>query len=207
MTQDECDGALERGMELARETDADLCGVGDMGIGNTTSASALVALLLNRDGSETVGMGTGAVGEMLARKRRVVDAALQHHRPAWDGSARDALARVGGFETAGMTGFMLGCAAQRIPVVVDGFVATAAALCAVRTVSALRDYLFFGHESEERFHSAVLQDLNAEPILRLRMRLGEGTGAVLAMQVMEQALACYHEMATFEGAGVSNREP
>ncbi len=206
MTRDEMEKALAAGQGLATNETADLCGVGEMGIGNTSSAAALVALLLEREGSETVGAGTGADGKALARKREVIQHAVTVHRGNWDGSPEDALARVGGFEIAGMIGYMLGCAERRVPVVVDGFIATAAALCALRMSPALGDYLFYGHCSAERFHAELLDALDARPILHLDLRLGEGTGAALAMSVIRQALACYCEMATFADAGVSNRE-
>jgi nicotinate-nucleotide--dimethylbenzimidazole phosphoribosyltransferase len=177
-----------------------------MGIGNTSSASALCALLLGRDGSDAVGAGTGATGSLLETKRRVIDAAVRFHRDQWDNTAEDALRRVGGFEIAGMTGYMLGCAARRVPVVVDGFIATAAALCAIKMQPAVSDYLFFGHVSDEQFHKNVLEELGVSAILNLGMRLGEGSGAVLGVQILEQAMNCYHNMATFSSAGVSNRD-
>lgn len=205
MTSEECGRAIQNGIDTARNSDADICGIGEMGIGNTSSASAFFALMMNVDGASTVGRGTGAQGELLERKRCIIDKAVKFHKKEWDGTSIEALKRVGGFEIAGMTGFIIGCASKRVPVVVDGFITTAAALCAVRMVPDVKDYLFFGHASNEQFHRSVLKEIGAKPILELDMRLGEGTGAALAIQIIEQSLNCYHQMATFSSAGVSNR--
>ncbi|KMQ49643.1 Nicotinate-nucleotide--dimethylbenzimidazole phosphoribosyltransferase [Chitinispirillum alkaliphilum] len=205
MSREECDSALRTGIEIASKEESDITAVGEMGIGNTSSASALYALLLDVDGASTVGMGTGAVGALYEKKCRVIDEAVCFHRETWDGTAVDALRRVGGYEIAAMTGYIIGCAQKRIPVVIDGFIATASALCAIKMEPTVLDYLFFGHVSDEQFHRNVLDSLGVKPILELGMRLGEGTGAVLAMQIIEQALNCYHNMATFASAGVSDR--
>jgi nicotinate-nucleotide--dimethylbenzimidazole phosphoribosyltransferase len=204
MTPEECCRAVDAGRLVAIELNCDIAAIGEMGIGNTSSASALVALVLGVDGSTAVGRGTGAEGELLDRKRRVIHEAVKFHRLQSEGSPMEA--QVGGFEIAGMVGFIFGCAQRRIPVVVDGFIATAAALVASEDQPSVKDYLFWGHVSEEQFHRSVLEKLGARPILQLGMRLGEGTGAVLALQVIEQALNCYHLMATFSSAGVSNRD-
>ena len=205
MTEEECMKALEAGYALAAETTEDLLGIGEMGIGNTSSASALYSLLLDLDPEETVGMGTGSAGPMLERKKRVIREALVRHKESWDKSPMDALRRVGGFEIAGMTGMILGAASCRIPVVVDGFVASAAALIAMSAHPETRNYLFFAHASAEQYHKTFLRNQGLRPILDLGMRLGEGTGSALAMQVMAQALECYHRMATFESAGVAGK--
>lgn len=206
MTIEECERALNIGIDLAKQSPADLFAVGEMGIGNTSSASALIALFLGFSGAETVGAGTGAQGELLDHKRHVIDNAVKMHREQTDGSPLDILRRAGGLEIAGMAGCILGAAHTRRPVVIDGFIATAAALAASRLAPACADYLFFGHVSSEHFHRAVLDEMEASPLLNFDMRLGEGTGAVLAMQVIEQGLRCYHEMATFDSAGVSNKQ-
>lgn len=203
MSTAECDEAVRVGIELAGGSGADLIGIGEMGIGNTSSASALYSLILNADPEETVGPGTGSSGPLLERKKRVIREAVLHHRRDWNMSPLDALRRVGGFEIAGMTGMIFGAAQRRIPVVVDGFVACAAALVAVRTEPGLRGYLFFSHASAETYHTRYLEQEGIRPILSLDMRLGEGTGSVLAMQIIAQAMECYHRMATFESAGVS----
>ncbi len=206
MTPEQCAQALAAGEEVAADAACDIAAVGEMGIGNTSPASALVALLLGVDGATAVGRGTGADGDLLDQKRRVIHEAVKFHHGLWDGTAVDALARVGGFEIAGMAGFILGCAERRVPVVVDGFIATAAAFAAIHHTPAVADYLFWGHVSDEQFHQTVLEKIGARPLLQLGMRLGEGTGAVLALHVIEQALNCYHNMATFSSAGVTNRD-
>jgi nicotinate-nucleotide--dimethylbenzimidazole phosphoribosyltransferase len=206
MTDEEFVKALSAGYDLARESKCDLLGVGEMGIGNTSSASALFSLLLDLAPEDTVGSGTGSVGALLEKKKQVVRDAVLFHRSEWDHTAVDAMRRVGGFEMAGMTGMILGGAQSRIPVVVDGFVATASALVAMKMEPVVKDYLFFAHASAEQFHKPFLTFQGIEPILSLGMRLGEGTGSALAMQVIAQAMECYHRMATFDSAGVSGME-
>ena len=128
---------------------------------------------------------------------------MAFHKASWDGTPIDALARVGGLEIAAMTGFILGAGSRGIPVVVDGFIASAAALVALRINPCVRNYCIFSHASAEAFHKQFLAAEQITPVLDLGLRLGEGTGAVLAMQIVKQALACYNEMATFSSAGVS----
>jgi nicotinate-nucleotide--dimethylbenzimidazole phosphoribosyltransferase len=205
MTEEECIKAVEVGYDLGAGSTEDLLGIGEMGIGNTSSASALYSLMLGLDPEQTVGMGTGSSGPMLERKKQVIREALCLHEKAWDKSPMDALRRVGGFEIAGMTGMLFGATSHRIPVVVDGFVASAAALMAMRAQPEIRNYLFFAHASAEQYHGTFLQNHGLRPILDLGMRLGEGTGSVLAMQVLAQAMECYHRMATFEAAGVAGK--
>jgi len=205
MSDEECLKALKVGQDLATGSAGDLLGVGEMGIGNTSSASALYSLLLDLDPEDTIGGGTGSVGALLEKKKQAVREGVLFHRKQWDHTPLEALRRVGGFEIAGMTGMILGGAQSRIPVVIDGFVATAAALVAMRTVPAVKDYLFFAHASAEQFHKPFLSSQGIEPILSLDMRLGEGTGSALAMQIIAQAMECYHRMATFDSAGVSGK--
>jgi nicotinate-nucleotide--dimethylbenzimidazole phosphoribosyltransferase len=206
MTGVECAQALSAGFDLAMDSGCDLLGVGEMGIGNTTSASALYALLLNIDPDTTVGAGTGAAGDLLNRKTRVIREAVEMHRKEWNRTALEALCRVGGFEIAGMAGFMMGAAAASVPVVVDGFIASAAAAVAMGMTPNLKDYLVFSHKSSERFHGGYFDLIGVKPVLDLGMRLGEGTGAVLAMQLLMQAMNCYNQMATFASAGVSEEK-
>ncbi|MBN1602070.1 MAG: nicotinate-nucleotide--dimethylbenzimidazole phosphoribosyltransferase [Chitinispirillaceae bacterium] len=206
MTNEQCMKAIEVGYEIGAQTESSLFGIGEMGIGNTTAAAALSALLLGRTAEETTGMGTGAVGSVYERKCRVIDAALELHRKEWDGSPVDALRRVGGLEIAAMTGSIFGAASQRKPVVVDGYIATAAALTAVTMFPSVKKYLFYGHVSNEFFHRALLSEIDGEPILDLGMRLGEGSGAALALGIIMQAMNCYHQMATFSSARVSNKD-
>ncbi len=206
MAADECERAIEAGAGVARTAEADLLGVGDMGIGNTAASSALYSLLLDLEPAATVGPGTGSAGAVLERKRDAVARAVALHRDAWDGTPLDALRRVGGYEIAAMCGFMLAAASERVPVAVDGFIASAAALVATQIDSHVKDYLVFSHASAEPFHRDFLAREGVKPLLDLDMRLGEGTGAVLAMQIIGQALNCYHHMATFSAAGVSNTQ-
>jgi nicotinate-nucleotide--dimethylbenzimidazole phosphoribosyltransferase len=204
MSHEQCEKALTKGIDLAVKSGTDILGIGEMGIGNTASASALYSLLLDIDTSETVGAGTGALGALLEHKKSIVGKAVRMHRAQWDNTPFDALRRCGGFEVATMTGLILGAASQHIPVVVDGFIAGASALVALYLVPTVRQYLFFSHISAEKFHRDFLRKEGLQPILDLGMRLGEGTGAVLAMQIIMQALNCYHEMATFNSASISN---
>jgi nicotinate-nucleotide--dimethylbenzimidazole phosphoribosyltransferase len=204
MSPEDCQKAVEIGMDLAGRSHGDLIGIGEMGIGNTSSASALYSLILDTDPEETVGSGTGSSGPLLRRKKRVIGKAVLFHRETWNGSPLDALRRVGGFEIAGMTGMIFGAARRRVPVVVDGFVAGAAALVAMRIEPIVKHFLFFSHASAEKYHKTFLEREGIHPLLSLDMRLGEGTGSVLAMQVIVQAMECYHRMATFESAGVSS---
>jgi nicotinate-nucleotide--dimethylbenzimidazole phosphoribosyltransferase len=206
MSREECLKALDAGQDLAKESASDLLGVGEMGIGNTSSASALYSLLLDLNPEDTIGAGTGSVGTLLEKKKQVVRDAVLFHRREWDHTPFEALRRVGGFEIAGMTGMILGAAQSRIPIVIDGFVATAAALVAMKMAPAVKDYLFFAHASAEQFHKPFLASQGIAPILSLDMRLGEGTGSVLAMHIIAQAMECYHRMATFDSAGVSGTE-
>jgi nicotinate-nucleotide--dimethylbenzimidazole phosphoribosyltransferase len=206
MSSEECLKALYAGHDLARESGCDLLGIGEMGIGNTSSASALYSLLLDLNPDDTIGAGTGSVGAVMEKKMQVVRDTVLFHRREWDHSPLDALRRVGGFEIAGMTGMILGGAQSQVSVVIDGFVATAAALVAMKMEPEVKGYLFFAHASAEQFHKPFLASQGIEPILSLNMRLGEGTGSVLAMEIIAQAMECYHRMATFDSAGVSGKE-
>jgi nicotinate-nucleotide--dimethylbenzimidazole phosphoribosyltransferase len=207
MTDAECEQALEIGREqvrLAVEAGIDVLGIGEMGIGNTTAASALVTALLGFDPEEAVGRGTGISDAVLDRKVEVVSAAVSKHGAhAVKPCGRYWLKSVGGYEIAAMTGTILEAAAVRMPLVVDGFIATAAAVAAFDIDPACREACFFSHRSDERAHGKVLKVLEEEPILDLKMRLGEGTGAALAMHLLEASAKILCEMATFDSAGVS----
>jgi len=206
MTATECESAIRVGYELAASSSADLLGAGEMGIGNSSSASALYSLLLGADPTQTVGPGTGSHGALLEKKRTAVRMAVAFHKKEWEGSPFDALRRVGGFELAAICGMALGGAATGTPVVIDGFIASAGALVALLMVPNVRDYLFFSHISAEPFHREFYTKQSIRPVLDLDMRLGEGTGSVLAMQIIQQSMMCYANMATFHSAGVSNRD-
>ncbi len=192
---------------LEREADRglDLVATGDMGIANTTAASAVVAALTGSSPAEVVGRGTGIDDAAYARKVRVVEKALELHRPD-PSDALDVLAKVGGFEIGGLAGVILAAAARRIPVVLDGFISGASALFAASLAPACRPFLIASHRSVEIGHRVVLDRLGLRPLLDLDLRLGEGTGAALAMPLIEAALRVHREMSTFAEANVSNRE-
>jgi nicotinate-nucleotide--dimethylbenzimidazole phosphoribosyltransferase len=208
MSEEEAIRSLDAGIRLAQAANQlgyRLLGIGEMGIGNTTSASAVIAAMAGRDPAEVTGPGTGISEEQRQHKAAVIARALELHRPD-PGDALGVLRTVGGFEIGGMAGFLLGAAAARVPVCIDGLIATAAALIAWRLAPNLSDYLFFGHRSAEPGHRVALEMLGAQPLLDLEMRLGEGTGAALAIGIVESALRLYREMATFSTAGVSDKE-
>ncbi|MCI0342202.1 MAG: nicotinate-nucleotide--dimethylbenzimidazole phosphoribosyltransferase [Planctomycetales bacterium] len=206
MSRAEALAALDVGIEIARELTGGgvtLLGIGDMGIGNTTSSSALAASWTGAPVEEVTGRGTGVGDEGWGRKVAVVRRALEVNRPhPWD--PLDALAKLGGFEIAGLAGVVLGAAACRVPVVLDGFITGVAALAAVRLAPAAADALLASHRSVEPGHRIVLEALGLRPLLDLELRLGEGTGAALAMGLVDAALRILCEMATFDSAGVSD---
>jgi nicotinate-nucleotide--dimethylbenzimidazole phosphoribosyltransferase len=205
MTPDEARRAVEAGVDIAlrlADEGSTLLGLGEMGIGNTTAASAMTAAFLGLQPEEVTGRGTGVDDAGLQRKVAAVRAGLERHRPvASDGL--DVLSKVGGFEIAGLAGVVLGAASRRIPVVMDGFIATAAAMAAVRICPASAGYLLPSHSSVEIGHRRLLDALGVRPYFDLEMRLGEGTGAALAMSLLEASVRILEEMATFESAGVS----
>ncbi len=208
MTRDQAVATVERGMELVEaelEAGLDLVGTGEMGIGNTTTAAAVVSALLEVPPERTVGPGTGLDRAGVSRKARVVEAALLQNRPD-PADPLDVLAKVGGFEVGGLVGVILGAAARRRPVVLDGYITGAAALLAVRLCPPVRHYLIASHRSAEPGHRLVLGALGLRPLLDLGMRLGEGTGAALAFTIIEAALRAHREMRTFAEAGVSGRQ-
>ena len=207
MSREEAVRALEAGIELAQSAAAEgvrMLGTGDMGIANTTPSSALFAALLPCPVEEITGRGTGIDDAVLTHKIEVIKRSLEVNR-ARLADPLEALAAVGGFEIAGIAGLVLGGASRRVPVVVDGFISSAGALVACRMKPAVRDYLFFSHKSNEAGHAVFLRLFGAEPLLDLGLRLGEGTGAALAMGLVEAAVKVYNEMATFRSAGVSGK--
>jgi nicotinate-nucleotide--dimethylbenzimidazole phosphoribosyltransferase len=204
MTRGQAEASVEAGIRLV--DGADIVATGDMGIGNTTAASAVTAAVTGRPAGDVTGMGTGIGRGALSEKVRIVGEALAVNRPNRS-DGLDVLAKVGGFEIGGLAGVMIGAAAGKIPVVLDGFISGAAALIAVSICPRVRDYLIAGHRSAEPGHEACLAWLDLAPVLTLGMRLGEGTGAVLAMSVVEAALRVLDEMATFGEAGVAGNVP
>lgn len=207
MTREQAVQALETGIVLVEEERSqglDIVAPGDMGIANTTPAAAIAAAVTGLPPAEVTGRGTGVDDRNLARKIAVVEQALLVNQPdPKDGV--DLLAKVGGFEIGVIAGIILSAAAHRIPVVLDGFVCTAGALVAATIAPTVTAYCIAGHCSAERGHRAMLDHLGLQPLLDLNMRLGEGTGAVLAMGLVEAACKILNEMATFTEAGVSER--
>ncbi|MGA9577514.1 MAG: nicotinate-nucleotide--dimethylbenzimidazole phosphoribosyltransferase [Terrimicrobiaceae bacterium] len=207
MTDAECEQAIEIGREqvrLAVEAGIDVLGIGEMGIGNTTAASALVVALLGFDAEKAVGRGTGISNAVLHHKVEVVEGAVKKHdAQAIEPRGRYWLRAIGGYEIAAMTGTVLEAGRVRMPLVVDGFIATAAAAAAFDIDPACREVCFFSHRSDEQAHGNTLKALGVEPILDLKMRLGEGTGAALAMHLLEASAKILCEMATFDSAAIS----
>jgi nicotinate-nucleotide--dimethylbenzimidazole phosphoribosyltransferase len=207
MTREQAAHCVLAGAQLAleaAEAGGDLIGIGDMGIGNTTASSAIVAALTGRSPAETTGKGTGRTREELLQKIEVVRRTLAVNRPD-PNDPLDVLAKVGGFEIGVLVGVILGGAAARRVVILDGFITGAAALIADCLCPTVRAYVIASHRSAERGHRVVLSHLQLQPLFDLRMRLGEGTGAALAMGVVEVAAACLREMATLHEAGVADR--
>jgi nicotinate-nucleotide--dimethylbenzimidazole phosphoribosyltransferase len=205
MSRDEAQRAVEVGRRLVLESDYDVMGVGEMGIGNTTAASALLAAFSGMDADEVCGAGAGLDSEGIRRKAAVVRAGIERHRPD-PADGLGVLAAVGGLEIAGMAGAVLGAAGKRIPVVLDGFISCSAALVARAIDPGALDTALFAHKSAERAHAAMLRLLGAEPYFDLGMRLGEGTGAALLIGLLENSLALYREMATFAEAAVTGEK-
>lgn len=208
MSRAEAVAAIEAGVEIAEGEVArglDIIGTGDMGIGNTTASSAIAAAITGEPVADVTGCGTGLGDRQLSHKVKVIEQALSTNQPdPRDGL--DVVAKVGGLEIAGLAGVMIGAAAHRIPVVIDGFISGAAALIATALQPKLRDFLIAAHLSTERGHRAVLRHLGLEPVLELGMHLGEGTGAALAISIAEASVKLLAEMATFAQAGVSEAD-
>ncbi|HEX7055648.1 MAG TPA: nicotinate-nucleotide--dimethylbenzimidazole phosphoribosyltransferase [Bacilli bacterium] len=199
--------ALEAGIEVATEqiaAGARLLATGEMGIGNTTASSAVLAALAGCSAEDVVGKGTGIAESRVRHKVAVIERALALHRPDAD-NPLEVLEKVGGLEIAAIAGFVLGCAAQRVPVVIDGFISTVAALCATRLCPLAANYLLASHLSEEPGHRLALNMMGLKPGLHMDMRLGEGTGAVLMFPLIDAACHMMQHMATFAEASVAER--
>ncbi len=207
MTRAQAEESILRGAAVVEEEIArglDILAIGDMGIGNTTPSAAIACAVTGRLAQEIVGRGTGVDDEGLRRKIAAVEAALKVNQPdPQDGL--DLLAKVGGFEIGGLAGAILGAAAKRKPVVIDGFISTAAAIIAATLAPRVKDYLIAAHTSQELGHRLMMEWLGVVPLLDLQMRLGEGTGAALALSIVEAACKVLDEMATFGEAGVSEK--
>ena len=206
MNVDECRAALELGkksVDTAKAEGADIYIAGEMGIGNTCSASALACLLLNDTAEQLTGVGTGIGADQLRHKIEVIEQAIELHHQHVIGDAFKTLCAVGGLEIAAIAGAYIRCAQVGLPVIVDGFISSVAALCAVRMNPKVREWMLFGHQSAEYGHCRILQELNAEPILKMNLRLGEGSGAGTALSLVKMACVLHNQMATFAQAAVS----
>jgi len=202
MTDDQAEKSLQLGAAIAHESLSDGSNViacGEMGIGNTTSATAIAALLLERAAAEITGRGTGIDDQQLEKKIAVINTACQRVTTA---EPMDVLREVGGFEIGQMAGAMLATAEAGAVILVDGFIATAAALLATRIAPASRDYMVFAHRSHEQGHKLMLDAMDAQPLLDLQLRLGEGTGAALALPLLQSAAAFYNDMASLDAAQI-----
>ncbi|MBN2501922.1 MAG: nicotinate-nucleotide--dimethylbenzimidazole phosphoribosyltransferase [Anaerolineales bacterium] len=208
MTREQALAAILSGAEVVEAEYAeglDILATGEMGIGNTTPSAAICAVLTGKTGAEVAGRGTGVDDAGLARKAEVIDRALEVNQPE-PKDALDVLSKVGGYEIGGLTGAILAAAAHGCPVVIDGFISTAAAMLAVTLVPQVGDYLIAAHHSQEQGHAIMLDWLEIKPLLSLDMHLGEGTGAVLGISLAEAACRILKEMATFAEAGVSDKD-
>jgi nicotinate-nucleotide--dimethylbenzimidazole phosphoribosyltransferase len=208
MSRQETLDAIRVGIELAVDcarSGVDIVGTGDMGIGNTTPSSALIAAFAGLSAAEVTSRGTGIQDGVLEKKIAVIDSALQKHMPRPEDPI-DVLSKVGGLEIAGICGFVLGAASENIPVVIDGFISTAGALVAWEMCPAVGDYLIAAHLSVEKGHTVMLDRMGLKPLLDLDMRLGEGTGAALGMFMAEAGVKVLTRMLTFDEAGVTEGE-
>jgi nicotinate-nucleotide--dimethylbenzimidazole phosphoribosyltransferase len=207
MTREQAVRCVEAGIEIALEFGeiTDVLGTGDMGIGNTTPSSAIVSIMTGAPVAEVTGRGTGIDDERLRMKIGVIEKAIRVNQPD-GGDALDVLSKVGGFEIGGIVGLIIGTASMRKPVVVDGFISSAGALIAQGLCPQAASYMIAAHRSAEQGHYAALEKLGRRPLLDLDLRLGEGTGAALAMNIVEAAARVLTEVATFDEAGVSEAE-
>ena len=203
MTREQTLQAILTGAEIARTVDADVIGVGEMGIGNTTTSSAVLAVLLGTDVEAVTGRGGGITEESFRKKKAVILTAIEVNRPDRD-DVVGVLSKVGGFDLAAMCGAFLGAAAARRPAVIDGLISAAAALCAVRLCPNVRGYLVPSHASFEIGYRLAMEAMDLRPLFDLGMRLGEGSGCPLAFQVLDAACAVINDMATFDEAGIND---
>lgn len=208
MTRNQAEQAMDVGLELAdaaKKQSVDIIGTGDMGIGNTSPSSAIISVFSGEPPAKTTGRGTGIDDNLWKHKIAVIEDAIKINRPD-PRDPMDVLAKVGGYEIAGIVGLILGAAANKIPIVIDGVISIAAAVVAQHLNDNVKDYLFTSHKSSEPGCEIGFRHLGQEPLLDLGMRLGEGTGAVLAMNLLEAGTRIYSEMATFDNAGVSQKK-
>ena len=207
MTRAEAEESITIGIQMAAQladNGVDLLATGEMGIGNTTASSAIFSVLGKLSVADVTGRGTGIDDKTLNKKISVIQQALEKHSPDPEDPI-DILAKVGGFEIGGIMGLMLGAAAKNIPVVIDGLISSAGASLAIKLNPAVKDYIFPSHRSVEPGQEVFFGLIDTPPLFDLKMRLGEGTGAVLAFGLIEAAVKIYSEMATFQSAGISDR--
>ena len=205
MTRQEAIKAIENGIEVFLnefKKGIDIAGTGEMGIGNTTAASAVTSVITGKPVQDVTGRGTGIDDKILSHKVEMIKKAISINKPD-PKDPIDVLSKVGGFEIGGLTGVILAAASKRVPVVIDGFISTSAALLAYTLEPKVADYMIAAHCSVEKGHKIALSHMGLKPILDFSMRLGEGTGAALAMNIIEAGVKILTQMATFEGAGVS----
>lgn len=209
MEKHEAEQAINTGIEIVRqqkEQGVKLLGTGEMGIGNTTTSSAVSSVLLGHSPEDMIGIGSGLSKDALINKVEVVKRAIEFNKP-YAQDPIDVLAKVGGFDIAGLTGCFIGAAMYRIPIIIDGFISAAAALTAVKLNPHVKDFIFTSHGSAEPGNRLIMKALGMEPMLNLNMRLGEGTGAALAFQLFDAAFAAYYQMGTFDDAQIEQYVP
>ena len=203
MTREQAERAILTGMELAKSTDADVLGIGEMGIGNTTTSSAVLSVLLDADVDAVTGRGGGITDASFIKKKQVIKAAIAINSPDKN-DVVDVLAKVGGFDIAAMCGGFIGAAISRRPVVIDGFISAVAALCAYKLCPNVRGYLVPSHASYEIGYRLAMEAMDLRPLFLLGMRLGEGSGCPLAFEILDAACAVINDMATFDQAGIDD---
>jgi len=203
MSREQAIQAIMTGIELAQATDADVIGIGEMGIGNTTTSSAVLSVLLDADVDAVTGRGGGITDASFLKKKQVIKTAIDVNKPDKD-DVIDVLAKVGGFDIAAMCGAFLGCAATRRPVVIDGFISAVAALCAYKLCPNSVQYFVPSHASYEIGYKLAMDAMNLQPLFLLGMRLGEGSGCPLAFEILDAACAIINDMATFDQAGIDD---
>ena len=203
MTREQALTAIMTGVEIAKNTDADIIGVGEMGIGNTTTAACVLSVLLDADAEKVTGRGGGLTDSAFKKKKEVIKHAIETNRPDKN-DVTDVLSKVGGFDIAAMCGAFIGSALSKRPVVTDGFISAVAALCAARLCPDVSGYLIASHKSFEIGYALAIKELGLSPMLELEMRLGEGSGCPLAFQIVDAACAVINDMATFEDADIND---
>ena len=203
MSREQCEQAIYVGFELAQNTEADVIGIGEMGIGNTTTSSAVLSVLLEADVEAVTGRGGGITNQSFLRKKQVIKDAIAINQPNKT-DVIDVLAKVGGFDIAAMCGAFLGCAEKRCPVVIDGFISAVAALCAYKLCPNAVQYFIPSHASYEIGYKLAMDAMNLQPLFLLGMRLGEGSGCPLAFEILDAACAIINDMATFDQAGIDD---